>query len=568
MKLTSDFSCRLVFSAGKAGLLALFIAALGIVPVWAQQYSHARVVRLSFVEGTVTVQRPDADEWATAPVNTPIQEGFKLSTAENSFAEVEFENAASTARLGQLSLLEFNQLALAADGGKLNRLTLTQGYATFHFVPSEQDVYEVKAGDATLTPSGKAEFRADLDDSQLRVEVFKGSVDVSGSEGSQTLTKSMVFDMRPGEAAEVTQGVTKDAWDEWVAQRDETQTVAQAPAATGPSSGWVSSGFYGSSDLYGYGDWGYVPGYGNAWFPQVPLGWAPYSVGRWAWYPGFGYTWISAEPWGWLPFHYGNWLFDPGYGWFWMPGAFGYWSPGIVTWYQGPGWVGWAPQVPLGNRHVTTPVNCPQGRTCMTVVSTEVVRGGKPVSAQNTLAVDLAEARGRRVASPDIPPTRLSMLPGAPVSRPGAFLGAQGRTAGSLPEGTPHILVGKAPAHVTLRESESASRPGAFSGRATASPSGSADRSSGVHPGRFGGSQSGPRSSSASSGGARSSSGSGGSSGGGSQSAPRSSSGSSGGARSSSGGGGGFSGGGGGHASSGGGSSGGSTGGGGGHSHR
>ena len=62
MKLTSDFSCRLVFSAGKAGLLALFIAALGIVPGWAQQYSHARVVRLSFVEGTVTVQRPDADE--------------------------------------------------------------------------------------------------------------------------------------------------------------------------------------------------------------------------------------------------------------------------------------------------------------------------------------------------------------------------------------------------------------------------------------------------------------------------------------------------------------------------
>src|SRR5579859_3118714 len=47
-------------------------------------YSHARIVRLSFVEGTVTLQRPDMADWAAAPVNTPIEEGFKLSTADKS----------------------------------------------------------------------------------------------------------------------------------------------------------------------------------------------------------------------------------------------------------------------------------------------------------------------------------------------------------------------------------------------------------------------------------------------------------------------------------------------------
>jgi hypothetical protein len=46
------------------------------------EYSHARIVRLSFVEGTVTVLRP-ASDWANAPVNTPIQEGFQLSTDKN-----------------------------------------------------------------------------------------------------------------------------------------------------------------------------------------------------------------------------------------------------------------------------------------------------------------------------------------------------------------------------------------------------------------------------------------------------------------------------------------------------
>ena len=67
-----------------AGLGAAVL--LGIASAWAQTYSHARVVRLSFVEGTVTVQRPDVADWAEAPMNTPIQEGFKLSTAEDSFA--------------------------------------------------------------------------------------------------------------------------------------------------------------------------------------------------------------------------------------------------------------------------------------------------------------------------------------------------------------------------------------------------------------------------------------------------------------------------------------------------
>ena len=69
-------------------LPALLIAGLAA----AQTYSHVRIVRLSFVEGTLTLQRPDVAEWSLAPVNTPIQEGFKVSTAEKSFAEIEVEN--------------------------------------------------------------------------------------------------------------------------------------------------------------------------------------------------------------------------------------------------------------------------------------------------------------------------------------------------------------------------------------------------------------------------------------------------------------------------------------------
>ena len=37
--------------------------------------------------------------------------------------------------MGELSKLLFHQLALDANGNKLNGMTFEQGYATFHFLP-------------------------------------------------------------------------------------------------------------------------------------------------------------------------------------------------------------------------------------------------------------------------------------------------------------------------------------------------------------------------------------------------------------------------------------------------
>jgi hypothetical protein len=77
--------------------------------------SHVRVVRVSYVSGTTAIKRPASTGWAKALVNTPVQEGFALSTSSNSFAEVEFENG-STVRLGELSNIDFTQLAMDSDG--------------------------------------------------------------------------------------------------------------------------------------------------------------------------------------------------------------------------------------------------------------------------------------------------------------------------------------------------------------------------------------------------------------------------------------------------------------------
>jgi hypothetical protein len=411
------------------GLAAFLTAGL----IWAQDYSHARIVRLSYVEGTVTLQRPDVTDWATAPVNTPLQEGFKLMTAENSFAEVEFENA-STVRLGQLTLLEFTQLALMPSGGKVNRLTLQQGYATFHAIPEGGDIYEIKTASSTLVPRGKALFRVDLDEGAERVEVFKGSVDVSGVQGSWTLAKNAVLELRQGgdQPYSLAEGVTKDAWDEWVEERENRATLARNGPSPGAYTNDTRELIYGWNDLSPYGVWSYLPGYGYGWIPTVSYGWAPYSMGRWCWYPGFGYTWISAEPWGWLPYHYGGWNYMPGIGWSWFPGNFGFWSPGLVDWYMGAGWIGWAPRSGVASGGPAN--NCQQTQHCGTAVGINNFQNGRSVMPGNTLPVN--PLHGRRVDQPDLPPGLLGRLPGSPVLRPEALArpenGRQGGPGGAI----------------------------------------------------------------------------------------------------------------------------------------
>ena len=391
-----------------AGALLLWLAHPAAAD---EEYSRARIVRLSFVEGTVTVLRPGVSDWAEAPVNTPIQEGFQLSTDKDSFAEVQFENG-STARVGELSLLKFDQLGLTESGGSLNRLALDHGYGTFSVTPQNVEIFEVASGNETFKPQGRAEFRVDLDQDKIRVEVFKGSVDVSGPDVSTTLAQRTSIEITPGadQPYTVSQDIQRDDWDAWVAQRDR-----QLAASTPPGGMQPQAPAYGWSDLNNFGTWSYFDGYGYGWVPGVAGPWSPFGSGQWSWYPGFGYTWISFEPWGWLPYHFGGWSFDPLFGWAWFPGAAWGWSPAAVNWYQGPGWVGWAPRPPiLGTSHLPTPTRgCPGGPGCITAINVTAFEKGGPIRTRELLRVDASE--GTPVVAPAIKPSLLAMLPGRPT---------------------------------------------------------------------------------------------------------------------------------------------------------
>lgn len=420
----------------------------------AQEYSHVRIVRLSFVEGNVVLRKPDASEWATADVNTPLQEGYRLSTAEGGYAEVEFENA-STARFGQLSLVEFTQLALLPSGGKVNRLTLHQGYATFNLVPENDDFYIIKAGSATLLPHGNTRFRVDLDQGFLQVKVFKGKVQFQSPEGNGTLAKNTVLLIRPEGTPrlELAQGITKDAWDEWVEKREEIAQAARARGVPTALSAGIGDFFYGFADLMLYGDWYSYPSYGYVWRPRAHRGWCPYVEGHWRHHHGRGHVWISREPWGWLPYHYGGWVYINGIGWVWSPQGLGVWSPATVNWYQGPGWVGWSPRPPRG---FTGHHHCPpQG--CITAVGADHFRNGRPVGPHHFPGDGLVRtAHGRPVDRPNLRPEGGAIDTGAHRARPDFRPGAPGaggavghrEPAPVLPGGAPGIEprgTGKAP---------------------------------------------------------------------------------------------------------------------------
>jgi len=331
-------------------LTAILVAsALAFVP-WpglcapaanSQDYTHVRIVRLSLVDGDARVRRPAAEQWEQALVNLPIQQGYAVATSRGRL-EIELESGA-TARIADNTILLFAELALA-DGGRVTRLELTQGTATFYAGPSRKDSFQVATPHLKVSIPGNARVRLDVLETGTDVRVLKGDINVDAHDTSQRLRKGQTLAFRKDspEAVTIAGNAEPDAWDRWVANRDEVVTNASDNSLR-----YVSAPFrYGLADLSSYGSWLYDPFYGYVWQPWgISSGWLPYWDGRWAFLPGFGWTWVSYEPWGWLPYHYGRWLLTAG-GWVWVPGGFGHWYPGLVGWLQCGDRIGWFPLGP------------------------------------------------------------------------------------------------------------------------------------------------------------------------------------------------------------------------------
>ncbi len=360
-----------------------FLTALGVVAVLllaspgsapAYEYSYARIVRLSLVSGDVQLSRSDSSKWEKAFANMPLQQGFTIGTNDGR-AEIEFESGA-TAWLAENSVLQFTELALA-DGGRLTRVTLTQGTATFHVKLSGKDSFTVITPTLQVAIPRRSEFRVNAFSDGSSVSVFEGDANVSyaGSTTDVGKGRTLAYHSSASDPIRLDANPADDEWNRWVDSREGSLTTGTIQVAQ-----YTDAPFqYGVADLTNYGGWNYYGGYGYGWQPWgISSGWAPFWNGQWLFYPGLGWTWVSYEPWGWVPYHFGQWVFSPAFGWIWIPGGYNSWCPAPVQWVRVGNRIGWTPlrpNPPLNAHPVAAPAEprSPAG----SLPAVPIVIGGK-----------------------------------------------------------------------------------------------------------------------------------------------------------------------------------------------
>src|SRR5437016_168400 len=166
--------------------------------------SHARIIRLSLVQGDVRFARetrgdPLTDShggWETAGLNLPIRQGYVLAT-DKGRAEVEFENGAM-AFLKENTVLEFYDLSLN-DSARTTRLVLRQRSASFYVNPASGDYFSVTGGHFTVEAEHRSAFRVDNYDDGSTVETYQGRVSVLHNKNSTRLEKGQSLSMKAGE---------------------------------------------------------------------------------------------------------------------------------------------------------------------------------------------------------------------------------------------------------------------------------------------------------------------------------------------------------------------------------
>ena len=286
----------------------------------------SRVARLSYLDGSVSMQPGGTGDWGAAAKNRPVTIGDKIWTDQNSRAELQAGQA--NIHLGSMTALSFLNL-----DENITQMRLAEGQINFRVRELRQgDVYEVDTPNLAFTVREAGAFRINVNENgdATTVAVIRGSGEIAAAGQTYPINAGQRADATGSDNnVQVQLGTAgqPDALDQWAQQRDlkEDNSV---------SAKYVNRDTVGYSDLDDYGTWKEEPNYGSVWVPNsVAPGWAPYSEGYWNWVGPWGWTWVDYAPWGFAPFHYGRWNYFGGY-WGRCPG------PIFARPFYGPAFVG------------------------------------------------------------------------------------------------------------------------------------------------------------------------------------------------------------------------------------
>jgi hypothetical protein len=315
---------------------------------WAYADPPARVARLGYAEGEVSLSPAGETDWVQASLNQPLTSGDHLWTDSNARAELQLGGTAI--RLGARSDLRLLKL-----DDSIAQLQLSEGSVRLHVrsIGSRQTV-EVDTPNLALVLTRAGDYRVDVDPdgNATTVRVQGGAAEAYGEGASYRIGSNQAYRFYGSALAdyEALPGAPDDALDLWAQQRERR-------IDTSPSARYVSADVVGYEDLDANGSWRVDASYGNVWTPnRVASGWTPYRDGHWAWMDPWGWTWMDDAPWGYAVSHYGRWarIRDT---WSWVPGPqreAAVYAPALVVFLGGSnfrgaaggGNVGWFPLAP------------------------------------------------------------------------------------------------------------------------------------------------------------------------------------------------------------------------------
>src|SRR5882724_925245 len=123
------------------------ITFFGAASLMAQVESGHGVARISLIHGDVSTQRGDSGDTAAAALNAPIVTGDKISTGDNSRAEVQLDFA------NVLRLSGRSQANITSLTDKEIQIQLSQGSATYTAFKTSEIRPEVDAANLSVRPS-------------------------------------------------------------------------------------------------------------------------------------------------------------------------------------------------------------------------------------------------------------------------------------------------------------------------------------------------------------------------------------------------------------------------------
>ncbi|MGC4075903.1 MAG: hypothetical protein QM702_02480 [Rubrivivax sp.] len=423
-------------SSARVAAIAAALALLGTT-AWADP--PARVGRVAWTAGDVTLAPQAGAAASNAALNWPVTTGNVLVTGPSGRAEVTIGATAFDLDVGtevDVEQLDDDQMRLRVVHGSVALRTRDRQDAAMLALQSP-------LGRFTLAQPGS--LRVDVRNDGVHGTAWHGRVEFVAGDGSR-------YSFAPGQHARLSASpggaVAMNLLD---VGNDDFKHFVQARAGGHPAaatSHYVSPAMTGAEGLDAYGRWESSAD-GAIWVPDVPANWAPYRYGRWAWVEPWGWTWVDDAPWGFAPFHYGRWTLW-GDRWAWVPGTYvarPVYAPAMVAWTGAPppapsvsasvtigigATVGW---VPLAPREVYVP---PYAVSATYIRQVNITHVTNVTEIQNVTRVVTAGRQRGAVPQPPVRPLAFAGNPRAATTVQAQVLQTQQPVVARLAAAAPH----------------------------------------------------------------------------------------------------------------------------------